>query len=89
MSKRGRDDESDDDTLDVDNQPNKLGKKIHNVYESQGEDEYDKLEDPDVKPGDIIVYNPNNQYGYKEYNVVLDKDGNKIFINPIEFKQIK
>jgi len=74
MSKRERA----DDTLSSSvNQPNKLDKRVHNVYESQNEDVYDKLKETDVKSGDIIAYNSNNQYGYKEYKVVLDKDGEK------------
>jgi len=66
MSKRNRDDES-----------NKAGKKNYNVYESSGEDAEDKLNEPVVKPGDVIGYFANNQLGNKEYNVVLDKYGNK------------
>ena len=66
MSKCNRDDES-----------NKAGKKIYNVYESSGEDAEDKLNESVVKPGDVIGYFANNQLGNKEYNVVLDKYGNK------------
>ena len=51
--------------------------KRHDIYEGEGETVQLKLEEPDVNVGDTIKLNTNNQMGVKEWEVILDKNGNK------------
>lgn len=48
----------------------------HIVYEPNSI--YDKLHEDNIKVGDMIIYESNNQEGYGEYKVLEDDEGNKI-----------
>ena len=50
------------------------------VYEEE-EPDYkieELLKDPNVKIGDTITLQTNNQEGYKKWEVILDEHGNKV-----------
>jgi len=60
--------------------PEKLQRQTHYLWE--GQDEYEKKQEilDEGKVGDYLEFISNNQEGWYKSKIILDNDGNKIFV---------